>query len=71
MSTQIPPGADLSKIPLQKNPAVKSNFVDPPTLAPAVTGVGITMTTIAVVFVLMRLTANMRSARKIGWDDCG
>ncbi|KAL9118742.1 MAG: hypothetical protein Q9187_004710 [Circinaria calcarea] len=70
MSASIPPGVDLSKIPLERNPAVKSNFVDPPTLAPAVTGVGIIMTIITVVFVLMRLNANLRSARKIGWDDC-
>lgn len=71
MST-VPPAYDLSKIPLlpNPNPAVPSNFIDPPTLAPVLQGVGITFAIIAIIFVAIRLHSNARAARKLGLDDC-
>ena len=59
-----------SRTPLQTNPAIPSNFIDPPTLAPAIIGTGIAMAVVSSGVVAARLNANLHSARKLGWDDC-
>ena len=70
--SNVPPAYDLSMIPLlpNPNPAIPSNFIDPPTLAPTVQGVGITLAVIAIIVVAIRLHSNARAARKLGLDDC-
>lgn len=68
----LPPGADLSKIPLSKPPPGHvSNFVNPEdSLANVVSGVGIAMTVVTGAVVVARLTANMKQSRKWFLDDC-
>jgi hypothetical protein len=68
----IPPGVDLSLVPLAKAPPGHvSNFENPEaSLAHVVSGVGITMTVITGVVVLARLTANMKQSRRWFLDDC-
>lgn len=62
---------NLSTIPIAPNPfGARPNFINPPTLAPAITGVGITMITLSVFFVTARLYANFYAVRRLGWDDC-
>lgn len=66
-----PSGIDLSKTPGAPNPSGgEPDFVDPPSLAPAVTGVGATMIILGAIFVTARIYSNLYAARKIGWDDC-
>lgn len=67
MSTQIPPGYDLSQIPSAEPPnGIQPNFVDPPTLGPAIIGVSATMLALGSIFVTGRVIVN---ARKLGWSD--
>ena len=66
----LPPGTDLSKIPLAPNPNVSSNFVNPPSLAPTIVGLSTTLIAITLAFMVARLYANIHSVRKVGWDDC-
>lgn len=67
----LPSGIDLSKTPGAPNPSGgEPDFVDPPSLAPAVTGVGATMIILGAIFVTARIYSNLYAARKIGWDDC-
>ena len=67
----IPSDMDPSMIPTELNPSGRgSNFVDPPTLATAVTGTGLTMIILSVVLVTVRLYSNFNAVRKLGWDDC-
>jgi len=66
-----PPNVDPSKIPLALNPnGDPPNFIDPPTLAPAVLGVGVTLIIISGIFLILRLIANFKNTRKLGLDDC-
>ncbi|KAF2237315.1 hypothetical protein EV356DRAFT_12643 [Viridothelium virens] len=60
---------DPSKTPLQQNPAIPSNLNDPPTLAPAIIGTGVSLAVITNGVVAARLNANFHAARKLGWDD--
>ena len=67
----LPPDIDLSTIPAAPNPSGGGpNFINPPTLAPAVTGAGITMIILSVFFVTSRLYSNLVAVRRLGWDDC-
>ena len=67
MSSQLPPGIDLSQIPSGQPPdGVQSNFVDPPTLGSALIGISVVMMSIAAVIVTTRVVAN---ARKFSWAD--
>ncbi|TVY40097.1 hypothetical protein LSUB1_G003673 [Lachnellula subtilissima] len=67
----LPPGTDLSTIALAPNPSgAPPNFVDPPSLANAVTGVGITLIIISGIFVILRVIANTKHPRRLGVDDC-
>ncbi|KAH8594415.1 hypothetical protein B0O99DRAFT_595352 [Bisporella sp. PMI_857] len=65
----IPISADLFKAPLKANPNIESNFVNPPTLGPAVAAVGTVMASIAFLFVAARLRTNLCAPGKVGWDD--
>ena len=58
------------KDPVAVQSSNKIELRQPPPLAPTVTGIGVTMAVITTSFVLTRLYANFRSARKLGWDDC-
>lgn len=67
----IPPGADLSKIPLAANPnGDPPNFVNPPSQEATVLEVGLILATISTTIVVLRLVTNMRVVRKLGLDDC-
>ncbi|KAL8696317.1 MAG: hypothetical protein Q9201_007722 [Fulgogasparrea decipioides] len=66
----IPPGANLSSIPLALNPnGGPPNFFDSPSLLPAVTGVGLTMIMTSGIFVIVRLFTNIKHTSKMGLDD--
>lgn len=68
---QIPPGTDLSTVPLAPNPNGNlPNFVNPPSQADTVLGVGLPLVIISTFVVAVRLATNFRSARKLGLDDC-
>ena len=67
----IPPGADLSKIPLAPNPnRDPPNFVNPPNQAVVVLAVGVPLVAISSCFVSLRIFTNYRVAHKLGLDDC-
>ena len=71
MALNLPPGTDLSTIPAGiPPPGVIPNFVNPPSLAPAVLGINITFMVITAIFVSARLTVNLTRKRKTGIDDC-
>ena len=71
MAFALPPGTDLSTIPAGiPPPGVIPNFVNPPSLVPAVFGINITFMVITAIFVSARLTVNLTSKRKTGIDDC-
>jgi hypothetical protein len=68
MAASIPPGMDLSKIPAAPPPpGVQSNFVDPPSLVPAIITVNLIMILWATSFVSMRLWIKRRG---LGSGDC-
>ncbi|MCJ1324193.1 hypothetical protein MMC10_000855 [Thelotrema lepadinum] len=61
--------AELS-MPLVPNPdGSPPNYIDPPTLAPAVTGVGVSLTIATTLLVVMRISTNARTAKGLGIDD--
>lgn len=67
----IPPGTDLSKVPLAPNPNGDApNFVDPPSQAATVLAVGLPLAIISTHVVALRLATNYRSTRILGVDDC-
>lgn len=66
----LPPGADLSTIPLALNPKVQSNFTDPESLAPTIVGLSVVLITITLIWLSARVYANLHSTRRLGWDDC-
>lgn len=71
MSMGIPPGADLSKIPLLPNPdGSPSNFDDPPNLTTETYSVTILLMVISTVILPLRLHANFKTYRKLAIDDC-
>lgn len=68
---RIPPDVPLSSIPLGVNPDGSGpNFVNPPTLAPVVTGIGVTIATVSTLFVAARLTSKFYTTRVFSLDDC-
>jgi hypothetical protein len=70
MSQNIPPGTDLSKIPLAANPnGNPPNFADPPSQEVIAKAVGLPLAIIAFLFVLLRLISNFKMARKLSLDD--
>ena len=71
MAQSLPPGVDLNKVPIQAPPpGTVSNFVNPPSFAPAVAGVSIVIIVLEVFVVAARLYTNSQSRRKIWLDDC-
>lgn len=67
----LPPNVDLSKIPIKSNPnGDPPNFIDPHSLAHAISAVGITLIVISSIFVFVRLATNFRYTGKLGLDDC-
>ena len=71
MAAQLPPGVDLSTIPIgPPPPGVQSNFVDPYSAAPAATAVIAILIVLQVVFVSIRLYGNIKSFHNLAIDDC-
>ena len=75
MESSIPPGFDLSKIPIGSPPTgVAPNFVNPQTLAPTILAVSIVILVLTIAVVFLRLYARLYShstvERKLGYDDC-
>ncbi|ROT37822.1 hypothetical protein SODALDRAFT_324317 [Sodiomyces alkalinus F11] len=66
----LPPGADLSQIPLAENPSgAPPNFTDGPSLIVAVQAVGISLGSIALLLIVLRLSVWYRLKRPFGLDD--
>lgn len=67
----LPPGIDLSKTPLAKNPnGDPPNFVDPPSLATALTAAGIVLIAISSILIFIRLITNLKVVRTLFIEDC-
>lgn len=67
----IPPGIDLSKIPMAPPPpGINSNFVNPESLATPAIVIGVSMLVMTAFVVIVRLFSNYHAARGLGWDDC-
>ena len=67
IDSQVP----LYDRPIQKPPpGIKSNFINPLTLEPAIVAISIVMTTWMLLFAIIRLYANFRSPRGLAIDDC-
>lgn len=67
----LPSGIDPSTIPIASNPnGDPPNFIDSPSLAPAVLGVGIALIIISGIFVMLRLITNLNNTGKLALDDC-
>ncbi|KAF2645170.1 hypothetical protein P280DRAFT_444629 [Massarina eburnea CBS 473.64] len=72
MATEAAPlsSLDLSKVSLTINPSgAPPNFVDPPSLEPTVLGVGVTLITISLIIIVLRLVANFKHMGKFAIDD--
>jgi hypothetical protein len=68
MAASFPPGMDLSKIPAAPPPpGVRSNFIDPPDMVPAIITVNMIMILWSMSFVSMRLWIKRRT---LGFGDC-
>ena len=69
-SSAIPPGMDLSKIPVgPPPPGVTPNFIDPVTLSGVVVAVGTTSSVLAFILLCTRLFSTTIVTRTIGSDD--
>ena len=67
----IPPGTDLSTIPLSANPnGDPPNFLNPPSQGNTVIGVGVPMIFISTICVVIRLSTALKITRKMSLDDC-
>lgn len=67
----LSPNVDTSKIPFARNPnGDPPNFLDPPSLAPAIFIVGLTLTIISGPLIILRLATNLKTVGKWGLDDC-
>lgn len=67
----IPLGTDLSSIPLAPNPnGNPPNFVNPPSQADALLGVGLLFIILSTLIVSLRLLTSYSTARRWGLDDC-
>ena len=68
---QLPPGVDPTKTPLYSPPQGQtSNFIDPPSLAPVVEGVGGLLIAIETILVVLRTCSNFRTFGKLRFEDC-
>ncbi|KAL2751869.1 hypothetical protein ACRALDRAFT_1083809 [Sodiomyces alcalophilus JCM 7366] len=66
----LPPGVDLSQVPLQENPSgAPPDFDGGPSLIAAVRAVGISLGFIALVLIVLRLSIWYRLKRPLGLDD--
>ena len=64
------PPASPSMTPVEPPPPGQtSNFVNPPSLAPAVIATDVTFTTLAGIFALLRLGAILKYKKPFWWDD--
>ena len=71
MAATIPPGANLSKIPLAQNPnGSPPNFANAPSQSSTDLAVGLPFAILSTCFVFLRLITNFRHTRKLGMDDC-
>lgn len=67
----FPAGVPLSEIPsLQPPPGVTPNFIDPPTIAPALIVVNGVFLALMLVAVSIRIYCKGILLRSLGWDDC-
>jgi hypothetical protein len=67
----LPPGTDLSKIPMMPNPSgAPPDLEHAPTLFPTILGVAITLFILTGNFVAFRVYFNFVAARQLGLDDC-
>ncbi|KAF1846523.1 uncharacterized protein K460DRAFT_367281 [Cucurbitaria berberidis CBS 394.84] len=70
MSLAIPPGTDLSKVPIAPNPSgAPPNFVDPPSLAAVTYGITSTMMVLACGLVGLRILSVIKKERGLKTDD--
>lgn len=66
----IPSGVPLSKIPtLKPPPGVKSNFVDPPSLANAIIAVSVVFLALMLIALTVRIYTKWILLRSLWWDD--
>ena len=72
MASQLPPGVDLSTIPLSSpTPGHSPNFENPPdSQASIVLGTGISFGIVSLVFVVLRMWTNSSVTKKLSIDDC-
>lgn len=67
----LPPGVDLNLVPMAVNPSgALPNFIDPPSLASTVAGVGVTFAILASIAVLAKTASDLKSPRGF-WLDTG
>ena len=74
MASELTP--EQLAMPLVPNPdGSPPNYIDPPSLAPAMTGVGVSLTVVTALLVVIRICTNAKSARvrrgRLGVDDGG
>jgi hypothetical protein len=71
MSLEIPPGVDLSKVPMLPNPnGTPPNFENSTSLKPVTWSVTIFLIVWSTFCVLLRLHTNYRMHKKLATDDC-
>lgn len=65
-----PKTVDLCKVPAGKSPNGKYNFVDPPSLGPAIIAVGATLLAVSTAFTAVRLFLNRKKLRSADCKCC-
>ena len=67
----LPPGADLSQIPLSPPPTGQvSNFMNPPSLGHVTEGVGGFLIALETILLVLRTYTNVKTLGKIRFEDC-
>ena len=67
----LPPGIDLSKIPVMKPPpGMTSNFINPPSIGNTIIIVTVIFVTLMLGFVVVRIYTRGFLNRSFGLDDC-
>lgn len=67
----VPPGMDLSQIPLAPNPnGDPPNFDGGPDLQSTILATGVVFIVISSAFVIIRLWTSLQKTRKLHLDDC-
>ncbi|KAK3385912.1 hypothetical protein B0H63DRAFT_473829 [Podospora didyma] len=70
MSAELPPGMDLSMIPLAANPSgAPPDFDHGPSLEPVVLGTGITFIIISSLMLMLRFYTGLKKSRRLFADD--